>query len=849
METLKIALYSTTVFEANPDTDRYNGLEKIVGLLAKRFEELGHHVDLFAPMGSYVPKNGGKLYASGQPGQFDEYTAFDNYWAVEESRNALKNADIVHDHSIAGDEEIYIKKDGKIQRKTLEQFANMHDLEPITDTTEASDVKKTEVMTVTDDLKVTWKPIKKVFRHRNSEVYQLKTERGYWIKATGNHSLFTLDDKGTLKEISVKDAIGKNIAILRVPRFDINELSEIYPKPIGSLIWGSWVSDYISKNKERLLQKEMKDGLIKEHAQRKIHRWMKEAYIPTDRHEEPISLPCELSGSPNSAGYRLKLPIKLTHELMMFFGLWIGDGCYNTNSVRISSNEAKPVIYELCKQLGLNFSEFGDRPDINTDILGEIFKRAMLSLGFKGHADTKRVPEWIFTLDRNLVGSFISGMILADGCVDEIGGAERIRYSTINYGLAMDFRMLNQLIGKDVSIYLLHPNGETYIDGKKIIRGDIYECHIRNNTEVGGTGDIPTISFLTEQGNKKEQRCRSEKTKIKKVERLTAGTLFEYLGKSEVSFAKVNEVKLIEGYEFVYDLEVEETNRFIASGVVAHNSWMYCPYLQAKELKALCHTHHGPDPGFQVKPPVDKPNLMAVSPNHAKKLMQYQWSNPDGTLQPPMDCVWRGVNNGIDVEKYPFTKEKGDYFLWVGRLFPFKAPHRFIDICDKMQVPGKIVGGSFGQDPGYVSLIKQKLAASKYVTCVGEPGVSVPTKKIIELYMGAKAVVQPSVEYLPLSNGKGYAKFIEPYGLIIAEANACGTPVVVTPSGGWQSTLRHGVNGFFANSDEEFIYYLRRINEIKAEDCRAVAELFSYKVMGEEYLKLYKEICYNNGSW
>lgn len=288
-------------------------------------------------------------------------------------------------------------------------------------------------------------------------------------------------------------------------------------------------------------------------------------------------------------------------------------------------------------------------------------------------------------------------------------------------------------------------------------------------------------------------------------------------------------------------------NALKEADIVHDHSWMYCPYLKAKELKALCHTHHGPDPGFQVKPLVDKPNLIAVSPNHAKKLMQYQWQNPDGTLQPPMDCVWRGVNNGINLDLYPFQKEKKDYFLWIGRLFPFKGPHRFIDICDKMQQKGFIAGGSFGQDPGYVALIKQKLAASKYVTCEGEPGVSIPTKKIIELYMGAKAVVQPSIEYLPLSNGKGYARFIEPYGLIIAEANACGTPVVVTPSGGWQSTLRHGVNGFFANSDEEFIYYLRRINEIKAEDCRAVAEMFSYKVMGEEYLKMYNEVI--QGGW
>lgn len=303
---------------------------------------------------------------------------------------------------------------------------------------------------------------------------------------------------------------------------------------------------------------------------------------------------------------------------------------------------------------------------------------------------------------------------------------------------------------------------------------------------------------------------------------------------------------------------VDESRNALKNADIVHDhSWMYCPYLKAKELKALTKTHHGPDPGFQVKPPVDKPNLIAVSPNHAKQLTQFQWMNPDGTMQPSMGCIWRGVNNGIDLSKYPFKKEKGDYFLWISRIYPFKGTHRFIEICDKVQMKGVIAGGSFGDDAGYLSIINKKLAESKYVTKYGKIGTESLTQGMVatgishaekvKLYQDAKAVVLPAIERLPRTDGKGYVQFIEPFGLIIPEANACGTPVIVTPSGGWQSSLRHGVNGFFANSDEEFMYYMRRINDIRPEDCRCVAEMFSYQNMGDSYISLYKEILDGRG--
>jgi len=75
----------------------------------------------------------------------------------------------------------------------------------------------------------------------------------------------------------------------------------------------------------------------------------------------------------------------------------------------------------------------------------------------------------------------------------------------------------------------------------------------------------------------------------------------------------------------------------------------------------------------------------------------------------------------------------------------------------------------------------------------------------------------------------------------------CGTPTVVAPSGCWNETTVHGYNGFFATDDDSFIYYIKRIDDIKPENCRKHAEHFSYQRMGDEYLKLYTEVMEGRG--
>lgn len=278
------------------------------------------------------------------------------------------------------------------------------------------------------------------------------------------------------------------------------------------------------------------------------------------------------------------------------------------------------------------------------------------------------------------------------------------------------------------------------------------------------------------------------------------------------------------------------------SDIVIDHSWEYACYSVYNELKHVAKIWHGPDPGFRTNPPYPKPNLIAVGFNHAKQMMK---------MAPGTE--WRAVQNGIPTWRYKFNKtpiSERTRLLWVSRLYYPKGAHRAIKIADEMKMPIDLIGGSFGQIPAYEQLIKEMCSKSQYANYIGP----VNFQKKQELYYNAKCVLMPIIEWLSNEITTKYMghpgpwEWHEPLGLITPEANASGTPIIVTPNGGWNESMVHGVNGFFANSDEEFKYYLKQIDNIKPEDCRKQAERFDYKVNGENMMKLIKEII-SGGGW
>jgi len=265
--------------------------------------------------------------------------------------------------------------------------------------------------------------------------------------------------------------------------------------------------------------------------------------------------------------------------------------------------------------------------------------------------------------------------------------------------------------------------------------------------------------------------------------------------------------------------------------IIHGHNWLGFEYLaKAKNSRLkVCHTHHGHlnlEWWGRSKPPF-KLNLIAIS-DWMRKIYEAQGF--------PAKFVY----NGINLEHYPFKKEKGDRLLFVGRIDKFKQPDVAIQVARKLHTGLDIVGGTFVQDPSYLAKI-QSLCDGEQIKFYADAS----HKKKIELMQNAKCLLFPS-------------KMGEPFGLVPVEAMACGTPVVALNDGAVEEVVREGgivCNVFDKQITSKGPVYtekldpidalceaISQVDSISAEDCRKNAQRFPREKMAKAYVELYKHI-------
>jgi len=189
------------------------------------------------------------------------------------------------------------------------------------------------------------------------------------------------------------------------------------------------------------------------------------------------------------------------------------------------------------------------------------------------------------------------------------------------------------------------------------------------------------------------------------------------------------------------------------------------------------------------------------------------------------------IHHGLPMEKYEFNSDPDDYLLWLSKITPEKGPAEAIELA-KAAGEKLILSGYIPPDQGdYFEYRLKPMIDEDQIKFVGASDF----KKKIELCKNAEAFL------IPIDRP-------EPFGLVVAEAMACGTPVITTKRGAMPELVIDGKTGFLINSEKEAIKALKKINTISRKECRKhMEENFHLSKMVDQYEKLYKRLINSNG--
>jgi glycosyltransferase involved in cell wall biosynthesis len=249
---------------------------------------------------------------------------------------------------------------------------------------------------------------------------------------------------------------------------------------------------------------------------------------------------------------------------------------------------------------------------------------------------------------------------------------------------------------------------------------------------------------------------------------------------------------------------------------VVHDHSGFTALAMANRLDSpLVHTVHGPfDQDTNPYYAVHGQNGSVVCISRAQASMA-----PDPAI---VDGV---VHNPIDIDNWPFAAQKDDYLLWVGRFVAEKGPQRAIRVA-KATGRRLILAGVVQprQERFFAEEIQPHLDGDR-IEYVGEIGGARKQR----LFADAYAFLMP-------------IRWAEPFGMVMTEAMACGTPVIAFPEGSAPEVVEDGVNGFLVDDEHEMAAAIGRLGEIDRAGCRAYAErCFGVDLAVDGYLRVYEQ--------
>jgi glycosyltransferase involved in cell wall biosynthesis len=229
---------------------------------------------------------------------------------------------------------------------------------------------------------------------------------------------------------------------------------------------------------------------------------------------------------------------------------------------------------------------------------------------------------------------------------------------------------------------------------------------------------------------------------------------------------------------------------------------------------------------------IERPTVLTLHGPHDAKLSEFYNFYPDVTYvciseaqckQESM-AKMRTVHHGIDLSQYQLIEQKQQYLSFIGRIAPLKGTHIAIDVAQRTGIPLKIAGDV---QPMYREYFEKKV----------KPHLD---GKLVE-YIGL-ADLQAKNELLGNSMAMLFPiQWNEPFGLVMVEAMACGTPVLAMPGGSVPEVVREGVSGHVCRS---VVQMAKRAQDLKFDPAAVrqyVADNFSIERMAKDYVRVYEE--------
>jgi glycosyltransferase involved in cell wall biosynthesis len=199
----------------------------------------------------------------------------------------------------------------------------------------------------------------------------------------------------------------------------------------------------------------------------------------------------------------------------------------------------------------------------------------------------------------------------------------------------------------------------------------------------------------------------------------------------------------------------------------------------------------------------------------------------DAQREPLSWVNWVGtVPHGMPANMLSLNPGKGEYLAFLGRVSPEKGIDHAIEIAIRSGMKLKIAAKIDRADREYYDAKIKHLMTHPLIEFIGEIGGSEKQ----EFLGNAAALLFP-------------INWPEPFGLVMIESLACGTPVIAYPFGSVPEIIPHGVGGFLVQNIEEAVRAVKRIDKIDRAECRSQFELnFTDDSMAAKYLKIYQKL-------